>query len=207
MPVAVKICGITRVEDGMAAARAGAHAVGFIFHPPSPRYIEPHRAAEITRYLPPFISTVGVFVDPAQIFVLEVLRTVPLSFLQFHGEESPPFCSAFAVPYIKGLRVRPGIDLLQCANDFGDARGVLLDAFVPGSHGGTGTAFDWSIIPPSLPLPVVLSGGLDAANVTEAIRRVRPWAVDVSSGVEIDKGIKDAAKIAAFMQGVRNADV
>lgn len=207
MPVAVKICGITRLEDGIAAARAGAHAIGFIFHPGSPRYIEAHRAAEIVRHLPPFVSTVGVFVDPARAFVLDVLRTVPLALLQFHGDESPPFCGKFSVPYIKGVRVRPGIDLLQYARDFCDARGMLLDAFIRGSHGGTGQAFDWSLIPASLPLPVVLSGGLDAANVTEAIRRVRPWAVDVSSGVEVDKGRKDAAKIAAFMRGVRNADV
>jgi phosphoribosylanthranilate isomerase len=207
MPVAVKICGITRVEDGVAAALAGAHAIGFVFHPRSPRYLAPRRAAEIALTLPPFVSTVGVFVDPPREFVLEVLSAVQLGLLQFHGDEDPAFCGQFSVPYIKGVRVRPGIDLLQCASDFRDARGMLLDAFVEGNHGGTGKAFDWSLIPPSLPLPVVLSGGLDAGNVADAIRRVRPWAVDVSSGVEVQKGIKDAARIAAFMQGVRNADV
>jgi phosphoribosylanthranilate isomerase len=191
----------------VAAALAGAHAIGFIFHPRSPRYLAPYRAAEIARTLPPFVSTVGVFVDPAREFVVDILSEVQLGLLQFHGDEDPAFCRQFSVPYIKGFRVRPGIDLLQCGSDFRDARGMLLDAFVEGNHGGTGKAFDWSLIPPSLPLPVVLSGGLDAANVADAIRRVRPWAVDVSSGVEVQKGIKDAARIAAFMQGVRNADV
>lgn len=207
MPVAVKICGITRVEDGLAAARAGAHAIGFIFHARSPRYVEPARAAEIARRLPPFVTTVGVFVDPAPEFVNEVLRVIPLALLQFHGDESPPFCGMFRAPYIKGVRVRKGVDLLQYAARFRDAVGLLLDAFVAGDHGGTGQAFDWTLIPPSLPLPVILSGGLDATNVEDAIRRVRPWAVDVSSGVEIDKGVKDSVKIAAFMRGVRNADI
>ncbi|MET1083901.1 MAG: phosphoribosylanthranilate isomerase [Burkholderiales bacterium] len=206
MPVAVKICGITRVEDGLAAARAGAHAIGFIFHARSPRYVEPARAAEIARRLPPFVTTVGVFVDPAPEFVHEVLRVMPLALLQFHGDESPVFCGMFR-PYIKGVRVRKGVDLLQYAARFRDAVGLLLDAFVAGDHGGTGQAFDWTLIPPSLPLPVILSGGLDATNVEDAIRRVRPWAVDVSSGVEIDKGVKDSVKIAAFMRGVRNADI
>lgn len=207
MPVAVKICGITRLDDGLAAAREGAHAIGFIFHPESPRYVAAASAREIARRLPPFVSAVGVFVDPRPEFVEQVLREVPLALLQFHGDESPAFCGAFGTPYIKGVRVQRGVDLLQYAARFRDAVGLLLDAFVAGNHGGTGQAFDWTLVPPSLPLPVILSGGLDATNVTEAIRRVRPWAVDVSSGVEIDKGIKDAAKIAAFMRGVRNADV
>lgn len=207
MPVAVKICGITRVADGLAAAHAGAHAIGFIFYPQSPRYISPGSAAEIVRRLPPFVTTVGVFVDPAPEFVNEVLRAVRLGLLQFHGDEDPGFCGAFGVPYIKAVRVQKGVDLLQYAARFPDSAGLLLDAFVDGQYGGTGEGFDWKLLPSNLPLPVILSGGLDATNVGEAIQRVRPWAVDVSSGVEIDKGIKDPEKIVAFMRGVRNADV
>ncbi len=207
MPVAVKICGITRVADGLTAAHAGAHAIGFIFYPKSPRYVDPGRAAEIARGLPPFVTTVGVFVDPVPEFVDEVLRVIPLGLLQFHGDEDPSFCGAFRVPYVKAVRVREGVDLLQYAARFSDSAGLLLDAFVDGQYGGTGEGFDWSLLPSNVSLPVILSGGLDATNVAEAIRRVRPWAVDVSSGVEIDKGIKDPDKIVAFMRGVRNADV
>ena len=165
------------------------------------------RAREIIGALPPFVTTVGVFVDPEPTFVRAVLREIRLGLLQFHGDEDPIFCDGFGVPYMKGVRIRQDLDLLQYASTFRAAQALLLDAFVPGSHGGTGQTFDWSLIPTSLPLPVVLSGGLDADNVATAIRRVRPWAVDVSSGVEVDKGIKDAAKIAAFMRGVRDADV
>jgi phosphoribosylanthranilate isomerase len=204
---AVKVCGITRIEDALAAAQAGAHAIGFVFHPSSPRYVDIPRARAIIGALPPFITTVGVFVDPEPTFVKAVLREIRLGLLQFHGDEDPIFCDGFGVPYMKGVRMRQDLDLLQYASIFRAAQALLLDAFVPGSHGGTGQTFDWSLIPSSLPLPVVLSGGLDADNVATAIRRVRPWAVDVSSGVEVDKGIKDAAKIAAFMRGVRNADV
>jgi phosphoribosylanthranilate isomerase len=207
MPVVVKVCGVTRVDDAIAAARAGVHAIGFIFHPPSPRNIEIPRARAIVRALPPFITSVGVFVDPERAFVEVVLREIRLGLLQFHGDEDPAFCAGFGVPYVKAVRVRQDLDLLQYASVFRGAQALLLDAYVPGNHGGTGQTFDWSLIPPSLPLPVVLSGGLDAGNVAAAIERVRPWAVDVSSGVEVDKGIKDAAKIAAFMRGVRDADV
>jgi phosphoribosylanthranilate isomerase len=207
MPVVVKVCGVTRVDDAIAAARAGVHAIGFIFHPPSPRNIEIPRARAIVRALPPFITSVGVFVDPERAFVEVVLREIRLGLLQFHGDEDPAFCAGFGVPYVKAVRVRQDLDLLQYASVFRGAQALLLDAYVPGKHGGTGQTFDWSLIPPSLPLPVVLSGGLDAGNVAAAIERVRPWAVDVSSGVEVDKGIKDAAKIAAFMRGVRDADV
>jgi phosphoribosylanthranilate isomerase len=207
MAVAVKICGITRVEDALTAAREGVHAIGFVFHRSSPRNIEIVRAQTIARALPPFITTVGVFVDPEPQFVTTVVQQVRIGLLQFHGDEDHGFCAGFDVPYIKAVRVRRDLDLLQYAASFPTARGLLLDAYVPDDHGGTGQSFDWSLIPESLPLPVVLSGGLSAENVTAAIFRVRPWAVDVSSGVEIGKGIKDAARIAAFMQGVRNADV
>jgi phosphoribosylanthranilate isomerase len=207
MATAVKICGITRVEDAEAAARLGAHGLGFVFYAPSPRHIEVARAAEIVNALPPFVTAVGLFVNPSPRDVDSVLETVPLNLLQFHGDEAPAFCAQFGLRYIKALRVRPGLDLLQYAEVYAGARGLLLDAFVAGTHGGTGTAFDWSLIPRQLPLPVVLSGGLNPDNVAAAIRMVAPWAVDVSSGVESAPGIKDTGKMARFMKEVRSADV
>ncbi|MEJ5212013.1 MAG: phosphoribosylanthranilate isomerase [Burkholderiales bacterium] len=207
MPTRVKICGITRPEDALAASQAGADAIGLVFYEASPRHVDLERARAILAVLPPFVTTVGLFVNAPAEAVRALLAALPLDLLQFHGDETPEYCRAFGRPYLKAVRVRPGVDLVEWAARFADSRGLLLDAFVEGVPGGTGRSFDWSLIPGGLPLPVVLSGGLDAANVGEAIRRVRPWAVDVSSGVEAAKGIKDAAKIAAFMQGVRNADV
>jgi len=207
LATAVKICGITRIEDALAAARCGAHAIGLVFYRPSPRYVAPGRADDIIRALPPFVTAVGLFVDAPAQEVREVLAQAPVSLLQFHGAETRAFCRQFGLPYMKAVRVQAGVDLLQYAHDYHDAKALLLDAFIDGAHGGTGETFDWSLIPGTLPLPIVLSGGLTADNVTEAIRAVHPWAVDVSSGVEAAKGIKDAAKIAAFMAGVRNADV
>jgi phosphoribosylanthranilate isomerase len=204
---AVKICGVTRIEDALAAASFGAHAIGLVFYRPSPRYVEPDAAARIVRALPPFVTPVALFVDAAEDEVRESAARAGVRLLQFHGAETPDFCARFALPYMKALRVKPGVDLLQYARDFSGAKALLLDAFQEGLHGGTGAVFDWSLIPPSLPLPIVLSGGLTPGNVKEAVRRVRPCAVDVSSGVEASKGIKDPAKIAAFIQGVRNADV
>jgi phosphoribosylanthranilate isomerase len=207
MATAVKICGITRVEDGLAAARAGAHAVGFVFYRASPRCVDIACARTIVERLPPFVTAVGLFVDPQPEDVARVLREVPLNLLQFHGAEPPQLCARFGLPYIKACRVVAGTDLLQCAAVYRSAKALLLDAFDESAHGGTGRSFDWRLIPRDLPLPVVLAGGLTAANVGAAIRAVRPWAVDVSSGVEREKGIKDSAKIAAFMRGVRDADV
>ncbi len=204
---AVKICGITRAEDAVAAARSGAQAVGLMFYAPSPRSVSPAAAAEIVAALPPFVSAVGVFVNPEMSWVEDVLTRVRLDLLQFHGDEAPAFCAGFGVPYLKAARVRPGVDLLEYSAVYSRARGLLLDAFEPGVYGGTGKGFDWALVPADLPLPVILSGGLTPANVGRAIRAVRPWAVDVSSGVEAARGIKDAAKIAAFIEEVRNADV
>ncbi|MHB1231772.1 MAG: phosphoribosylanthranilate isomerase [Burkholderiales bacterium] len=203
--VRVKICGITRVEDALACARLGADAIGLVFYAPSPRHVSVAQARAIMVALPPFITTVGLFVDARPAEVQAVLSQLPLDMLQFHGDEAPEYCRAFGRPYLKALRVKPGPDLVQYASAFAEAKGLLLDAHVEGIAGGTGQAFDWSLIPAQLPLPVILSGGLSPANVTAAIRHVRPAAVDVSSGVEAAKGIKDADKIAAFMQGVRNA--
>ena len=207
MATAVKICGITRGEDAQAAARLGAHALGFVFYANSPRNVEIASAAELVRALPPFVTAVGLFVNPAARDVESVLARVPLNLLQFHGDEPPEFCAQFRMPFIKALRVRAGLDLLQYAQRYGAARGLLLDAFVAGTPGGTGTAFDWELIPRTLPLPVILSGGLNPQNVTAAIQRVAPWAVDVSSGVEASPGFKDPRRIASFIREVRSADV
>lgn len=207
METAIKICGITRVEDALAATRAGAHAIGLVFYPPSPRDVAPAKAAEIIRALPPFVTAVGLFVDASMDEVRAALAAAPLQLLQFHGSETPAYCRQFARPYIKTVRMKPGVDLLQYAANFHDARALLLDSYVEGLHGGSGAVFDWSLVPRGLPLPVVLSGGLTVENVVEAVRKVRPAAVDVSSGVESAKGVKDARKIAAFIKGVRNADV
>ncbi len=203
----VKICGITRIGDALAAAHAGAAAIGLVFHPASPRHVQLEQAAAIARVLPPFVGTVALFVNPEPAAVEAVVRQVRPDCLQFHGEESPEFCRSFGVPYLKALRVRPGVDLLQSATRHADARGLLLDAWSEAAHGGTGERFDWRLIPAGMPCPIVLAGGLTAANVGEAIRVTRPWAVDVSSGVEAAKGIKDAAKIAEFMKEVQHADV
>ena len=206
MATAVKICGITRPEDALAAARAGAHAIGLVFYAKSPRRVTPGRAAEIIRVLPPFVTTVGLFVDASAEEVRAALAEAPVALLQFHGDETPEFCRQFKRPYVKAVRMRAGVDLLQYARDYHDAKALLLDNYVEGLHGGSGVAFDWSLIPRGLPLPVILSGGLTPENVAEAVRRVRPSAVDVSSGVESAKGIKDAQKIAAFIKGVRSGD-
>lgn len=207
MRTRVKICGITSVSDGLAAARHGADAIGLIFYPPSPRLLAHERAREITASLPAFVARVAVFVNPAAADVDAVIRACRPDLLQFHGEEGADFCRSFGVPYLRALRVRPGVDLLESLSPFGDAAGWLLDAYRQEVYGGTGEAFDWELVPRGLARPLVLSGGLDAENVGAAIRRVRPWAVDVSSGVEAAKGVKDERRIAAFMEAVRNADV
>lgn len=207
MKTRIKICGITRAEDALAAARLGADALGFVFYPGSPRAVTPAQARDIIRGLPPFVVPVGLFVNADAATVRATLHAAPVQLLQFHGDETPGYCAEFGLPFLRALRVKPGTDLLQYARDFHAAKGLLLDAWVEGVHGGTGATFDWSLIPPDLPMPVILSGGLNPDNVEQAVRRVRPWAVDVSSGVESAKGIKDAAKIEAFINGVRNAGI
>jgi len=214
----VKICGITRVEDGVAAARAGADAIGVVLWRGTPRHVDVDRAVEIVRALPPFVKAVGLFVDPTAEEVTHALERVPLDALQFHGAETAEFCRRFGRPYLKAIAVKPGIDLLEYAARYDDAAGLLFDAFAEGDlPGGTGIAFDWARLSEDvrarLNRPIVLSGGLDPSNVEHAIRVVRPWGVDVSSGVEERdaegrprRGLKEAARIAAFVQGVRNAD-
>jgi phosphoribosylanthranilate isomerase len=199
MAVRVKICGITRAQDLHAACDAGADALGFVFYEKSPRHLTIDAAAALVRELPPFVQAVGLFVNAEPAFIEAVLRAVPLDLLQFHGDETPADCARVGRPFIKAVRVNRDTDLLKCAADFEAARGLLLDAWVAGVPGGTGERFDWSLIPSDLPKPVILSGGLAPDNVAEAVERVRPWAVDVSSGVEVTKGIKDAHKIAQFI--------
>jgi phosphoribosylanthranilate isomerase len=206
MRTRVKICGITRAEDARAAARAGADAVGLVFYPPSPRYLSTERAVEVRDALAPFVQTVALFVNPDAAQVAQVLQRVRPALLQFHGEETPQFCSQFGTPFVKACRVKPGVDALEYLRPFSRAAAWLFDSHVP-EYGGVGEAFDWSLVPATQERPVILSGGLSRENVAEAVRRVRPWGVDVSSGVESAKGIKDAAKIAAFIAEVRNADV
>ncbi|HEX5093067.1 MAG TPA: phosphoribosylanthranilate isomerase [Burkholderiales bacterium] len=205
MRTRVKICGITRPEDARAAAAAGADAIGLVFYPPSPRFLSVERAREIREAVPPFVQSVALFVNADAAQVAQVIGRVHPAMLQFHGEESPAFCAQFGLPYVKAARVAQGVDLLEYLRPFGSASGWLLDAHVE-EYGGVGASFDWSLVPASLERPLVLSGGLTLENVGGAVRRVKPWAVDVSSGVESAKGIKDAAKIAAFVAEVRNAD-
>lgn len=203
MSVRVKVCGITRSEDAIAAVQCGVDAIGFVFWPHSARYIDPQSARRIAEVIPPFICTVGVYVNPDAAWVEETARVAKLNLLQFHGDESPEFCSQFPQPYIKAIRVKPDTDLLQYARRYGAAKGLLLDTYAADMPGGTGHAFDWQLIPQQLSLPLILSGGLSPDNVTRAIKQTQPWAVDVSSGVEASKGIKDEKKIIAFMQGVK----
>jgi len=200
----IKICGITRAEDACVAVESGADAIGLVFYPPSPRNVSLEQARAIIAVIPPFVTIVGLFVDPAPDQVESVLRACSLGLLQFHGDEAPGFCSGFGLPYIKAARVRPDSDLVQYLSPYHAASGWLLDAYHDRLYGGTGASFDWKLIPRYLARPVILSGGLTPENVGAAVRQVKPWAVDVSSGVESAKGIKDAAKVAAFIAGVRN---
>jgi phosphoribosylanthranilate isomerase len=200
----IKICGLTRIEDLQAAIDAGADAIGLVFYPPSPRYVDLQTAATLASAVPPYVTIVGLFVNAEPQVVRETLAAVPIHLLQFHGDEDESYCRQFDRPYMKAARVKPGVDLVQYAAAFPSAQAILLDAFVDG-YGGGGKVFDWSLVPAALGKPVVLSGGLDAGNVGDAVRRVRPAAVDVSSGVEAAKGIKDAEKIKAFVAAVRAA--
>ncbi|MET0204021.1 MAG: phosphoribosylanthranilate isomerase [Casimicrobiaceae bacterium] len=214
----IKICGITRVADGVAAARAGADAIGVVFWRGTPRCVSHDQARAIVGALPPFVGAVGLFVDPAPDEVRAALAAVPLEWLQFHGAEAPELCRSFGRPYLKAIAVKEGVDLLEYAARYEDAAGLLFDAYREGDlPGGTGHAFDWTRLSVelrrALKPPIVLSGGLDPDNVGRAIRDIAPWAVDVSSGVEArgadgkpQRGLKDHARIAAFVQGVRNAD-
>ncbi|EKF74861.1 N-(5'-phosphoribosyl)anthranilate isomerase [Alcanivorax hongdengensis A-11-3] len=206
----VKICGITRIDDALAAAQAGADAIGLVFYAPSPRAISVRQAARIVAALPPFVTTVGLFVDASAEQVRETLAAVPLDLLQFHGNEAPAYCEQFQRRWIKAVRMRDDVDLYAIADQYRHADGLLVDSYKPGVPGGTGETFNWERVPQDLPLPVVLAGGLEPGNVAEAVTQVRPWAVDVSGGVERmsvqgrrQGGIKDAAAIRAFINRVK----
>jgi phosphoribosylanthranilate isomerase len=201
----IKICGLTREADVDAAVEAGADAIGFVFYPASPRRVDLARASALARRLPPFVTPVGLFVNAADTEIAAATEAIPSLLLQFHGDESPQDCARIGRPYLRAARMEPGFDLLDFASRFAQAQAILLDAHVEG-YGGGGKVFDWSLIPSAVPLPVVLSGGLHAGNVIQGIQTLRPWAVDVSSGVESAKGIKDADAIRRFCDAVREAD-
>jgi phosphoribosylanthranilate isomerase len=201
----IKICGLTREADVDAAVEAGADAIGLVFYARSPRHVDVARASVLARRLPAFVTPVGLFVNAEAALIDQAAQAIPNLVLQFHGDETPAICAGARRPYLRAARMAPGVDLLDFAACYPDALGLLLDTHVEG-YGGSGKVFDWSLIPPDVPRPVVLSGGLHAGNVIEGILRVRPWAVDVSSGVESAKGIKDAAAIRRFCEAVREAD-
>lgn len=200
MRTRVKICGFTRVEDALQAAHLGVDAIGLVFYPASPRNVSVPQAVAIARALPAFVTVVGLFVDAEPFFVHEVLRQVNIDCLQFHGNETPEACRGYAKPYIKAIRMQADTDLAVLERHYADAAGLLLDAYHPGMQGGTGSGFDWETIPVERKLPIILAGGLSPENAAFAVQRVRPYALDVSSGVESAKGIKDAAKMAAFIR-------
>jgi len=207
MKTRVKICGITRVEDALEAAEQGADAIGLVFYAPSPRNVSIEVACAIVAALPPFVTVVGLFVNAPKANIDEVLAEVRLNVLQFHGDETPVDCTQFNLPFLKAIRVNADTNLLQYEKEFKHAQALLLDAYSDATYGGTGLTFDWNLIPAELSKPIILAGGLNADNVGQAIKQVKPYAVDVSGGVELSKGIKDADKIAAFMQGVSNASI
>ncbi|WP_286239068.1 phosphoribosylanthranilate isomerase [Neptuniibacter halophilus] len=202
----VKICGITRTEDALHAVQAGADALGFVFYAKSPRAVDVEKAADINRHLPAFITTTALFVDAETDYIDRVIRQTRIDLLQFHGHEDERFCNQFSRPYIKALRMKPGLDLGAEVKRFSSAQAILLDAYQPGVPGGTGEVFDWDRIPESHPAPIILAGGLNSANIAEAVSVVRPYAVDVSGGVEASKGIKDAAKVTTFINEVTRAN-
>jgi phosphoribosylanthranilate isomerase len=206
MRTRVKICGFTRAEDAVTAAYLGADAVGLVFYAQSPRHIDIARAQTIVAALPAFVSVVALFVNEHPQWIQEVLRRVPIDQLQFHGEEPPEACRSYGKPYLKAIRVQPETDVTALAKRYADAAGLLLDAYHPNAPGGTGSRFDWNLIPRRCSLPIILAGGLDAENVKQAMRQVKPYALDVSSGVEISKGIKDAGKMAALLNEVYACD-
>ncbi|MDM1696396.1 phosphoribosylanthranilate isomerase [Thiopseudomonas alkaliphila] len=202
----VKICGITGLEDALCAIEAGADALGFVFYEPSPRYISAEQAASIIAQLPPFVTCVGLFVNTPIAQVKSLALQIGLDLIQFHGDETAAACDGVGLPYIRALRMQPGQAIAQIAESYQKARAILLDAWVPGIPGGTGETFDWAAIPP-LTKPLILAGGLTVDNVAQAVLQVRPYAVDVSGGVELRSGVKDQSKLKLFIQRAKAADV
>jgi phosphoribosylanthranilate isomerase len=206
MRTRIKICGITRIEDAADAVRLGADAIGLVFYPPSPRAVSLTQAKAIVKSIPPFVTVVGLFVNQDRAAIERCIDEVQIDLLQFHGDESAEACRGYSRPWIKAIPMREGIDLQEVERTYSSASGLLLDTYKVGVPGGTGECFDWQRIPPTLASRIILAGGLDAQNVVQAIRQVHPYAVDVSGGVERSKGIKDAARIEAFIAGVNRGD-
>lgn len=202
IPPGIKVCGITRVEDALAVAMSGVDALGLVFYEKSKRHVTPEQAQEIARAVPPFVSLVGLFVDASEAFIESVLEKVPLSLLQFHGKESEAQCNLWGMRYIKAISMKSGVAVQEIAAQYTSASGYLLDTYSPAMPGGSGEAFDWKLVPGNLDRPLILAGGLDETNVAQAIAKVKPYAVDVSSGVEQQPGIKDKEKVKAFVKAV-----
>ena len=206
MRTRVKICGFTQVEDAVAAANLGVDAIGLVFYPPSPRHVSIEQAEKIVNALPAFVTVVALFVDEQEAQIREVLKKVSIDCIQFHGDESSEVCRLYGKPYMKAIRMKQGMDVMEIAANYHDASAILLDAYHPGIKGGSGSQFDWELIPENCSLPIVLAGGLQVDNAKQAVQSVRPYALDVSSGVEAGKGIKDVAKMAAFIQQINESD-
>jgi phosphoribosylanthranilate isomerase len=206
MRTRVKICGFTRVDDAVFAARSGVDAIGLVFYPPSPRNVSIEQAKKIVDALPAFVSVVALFVDEQVSQIHDVLQAVPIDCLQFHGDETPDFCRIFGKRYMKAIRMQSETNLPALVNAYHDASGLLLDAYHPNAKGGTGNQFNWDLVPKECALPIILAGGLDESNIRQAIVKLKPYAVDVSSGVEAKKGLKDNAKMATFLKAVNETD-
>ena len=203
----VKFCGITNLKDAISAAELGADALGFVFYPKSPRFISPKNAKEIIKKLPPFISMVGLFVNQSKSEVEEVIKGCPLNLLQFHGDENESFCKQYNLPYIKAITMKSDVDLLKCIQEYNSAKALLLDTFSKVARGGSGEVFDWKMIPPNTLKPIIVAGGLTPENVQTLLEVISPYGVDVSSGIEINKGLKDYKLMKKFILGVTNAGV
>ncbi|MFK5947206.1 MAG: phosphoribosylanthranilate isomerase [Methylococcales bacterium] len=206
MRTRIKICGFTRVQDAVDAANLGVDAIGLVFYPPSPRNISVDKAIDIVKALPAFVTVVALFVDESAEQIRDVLSKVAIDCIQFHGDESVEQCRLYNKPYIKAIRMKPELDVKALAQNYYDASAILLDAYHPGVQGGSGSQFDWDVIPADCSLPIILAGGLDVENAKLAVTTVKPYALDVSSGVERGKGIKDVAKMAAFIQAIKEGD-
>ncbi len=206
MRTRIKVCGFTQPEDALKAASMGVDAIGLVFYAPSPRAVNIQQAQNIVCALPPFVSVVGLFVNADESEIKNVLANVHLDVLQFHGDETVQSCEAYGLPYIKAIRMRDGVDLNAEAHHYDSAQALLLDAYQKGVPGGTGSTFEWAAIPDELCKPIILAGGLKPENIAEAVTQVQPYAVDVSGGVELSKGIKDPLKMVKFVEGVRSVD-